>query len=528
MGVFWSRGPLPPDSSLFRGRVVELQSLVQLCREEVKAYHIVYGGRQIGKTSLLIRLASQLPADIKCCRVDFQQLPSATTLQVFKHLAQSLVENVCPQESAADVTDAPRLTDFLRRVISRLEASRLVLILEELGALPQPVREDLANVLRAIFNHRFDHPGRPLAKLMVILSGGIELYDLAVTQVSTLHNICEFIYLGDLDFGEAVGLVADTLVSLEFKRADADVLGQAIYSKVKGHPYFTQRLGSMLEDRREAGQALLLMRLEQSVEQLHVDDVLLRNLREGVNEQQLFPAGRSLLEGRVRFSRMDSEMSRLELLGLAVEANGYWVARNPLLARALREWLGASANLGNSQTPSGDPKVIVYGDANVTFGDRTQIEQTSMPSPEIETRLDEIENTMQSGFSDLKRGQTAIYQRIDGAYREPLARILNEVRLGRIEQGEMTRTLDAIRRALRFIQLAEVDLKAELREAITGVASAVESNLSLQHKLELSLPIIPLFLDYKVELAAGSEVDLNEVKAEIGKRWEELVTQLQQ
>src|SRR6185436_20934230 len=99
MGIFWSRGPLPPDSPLFRGRAVELQSLVQICREEVKAYHIVYGGRETGKTSLLIRLADQLPADLQCCRVDFQELPSATTIQAFKHLAQSLVEDVCPQES---------------------------------------------------------------------------------------------------------------------------------------------------------------------------------------------------------------------------------------------------------------------------------------------------------------------------------------------------------------------------------------------------------------------------------------------
>ncbi len=45
--------------------------------------------------------------------------------------------------------------------------------------------------------------------------------------------------------------------------------------------------------------------------------------------------------------------------------------------------------------------------------------------------------------------------------------------------------------------------------------SASERELRLQHKPELALPIMPPLPGYKVELATGSDVDLNAVKNEL-------------
>jgi hypothetical protein len=55
----------------------------------------------------------------------------------------------------------------------------------------------------------------------------------------------------------------------------------------------------------------------------------------------------------------------------------------------------------------------------------------------------------------------------------------------------------------------------ELRAAITDLTEAVESSMTVDQKLELTLPLVPLLLQYKVELGAGSEVDLHAL-------WEEL------
>lgn len=60
MSAFIARGPLPPDSPLFRGRAAELARLSRLCQGELQAYATIYGGRQTGKTSLALRLLAQL------------------------------------------------------------------------------------------------------------------------------------------------------------------------------------------------------------------------------------------------------------------------------------------------------------------------------------------------------------------------------------------------------------------------------------------------------------------------------------
>jgi hypothetical protein len=69
-------------------------------------------------------------------------------------------------------------------------------------------------------------------------------------------------------------------------------------------------------------------------------------------------------------------------------------------------------------------------------------------------------------------------------------------------------------------------MDAELRAAVTDLTEAVESSLSLERKLELALPLLPL-LTYKIELRVGSEVDLHDLWDELRTRWRRLVEQFQ-
>jgi hypothetical protein len=347
MGVFVYRGPLPPHSRLFRGRADELARLVRLCHGEVEAYAIVYGGRQTGKTSLLLRLESRLPDHIRTCRVDFQGLPGASTPQVFTYLARRVAGDLSHPTTAPDgeaVQDAPSLIAFLRQAFARPEVGQLVLLLEELGALPRTSRQDLAHVLRSIFTNRFDSSGRSLTKLMVVLAGGIELYELAASHVSPLQNVCEPVHLPDLSEEETVGLIGDGLGDLGLAHSEAQALGQAVYVHVGGHPYLTQRLGGALEEDVAVGSGLMPDHVESATRRLLSDDPLLHHLRRALDEHQLLAASRDLLDGHLRFSRLDDEMAKLELLGLASEADGYWRVRNRLLAQALRDWLAVSSN----------------------------------------------------------------------------------------------------------------------------------------------------------------------------------------
>ena len=444
--TFIYQGPLLPNSSLFRGRTVEMRRLLDLCRTPVRAYAIVYGGRQMGKTSLLLRLGAELSSSIRCCRVDFQSIPRATALEAFRYLAQRLERSVQLVDSQVAINDklqkeayfttlhelltasfnneeirtlcfelgvvyddlggegrsdkirelvlymsrlnrldalvevaikqrpsvtwptveagrlttqpmsynnirnAPDLIDFFCQTIRRLGTEHLVLLLEELGALPKNVQDDLANVLRAMFTNRYDPTNVGLDKLMIVIAGSVELYDLAATQVSTLHNICESVYLTDLDEHETISLIIDGFSNLRWPKSTKETIGQIIYFYTGGHPYLVQRLGSLIEEALKDADSLSIEdQVDTLIEKFLHDDSLLRHLRMALTEQGLFEAGQALLEGNLRFSRLDEEMSRLELLSLAKGVNGYWHVRNKVFAKALNNWL---VNGDNNNHPS--------------------------------------------------------------------------------------------------------------------------------------------------------------------------------
>ncbi|MFP4441288.1 MAG: SUMF1/EgtB/PvdO family nonheme iron enzyme [Chloroflexaceae bacterium] len=335
--TFHSRGALSPTSPLFRGRTEELTRLVQLCQGDVTAYVIVYGGRQTGKTSLLLRLERRLQDSVRVCRVDFQSVPGATAAQVYTFLARRVAQTVPLSPDPTPVSDPQTLTQFLTQALDRPEISRLVVLLDELGTLPDRTRDDLANVLRALFHDRLMTPA--LAKLQVVLTGGIELYHLVIAEVSALHNICEEIYLGDLDEADAVDLIADGLAAAGVARQTGMPVGQAVYAWAQGHPYLTQRLGSLLDLAVQRGASLTPAFVDQTVHQMVQSDTLLGHLWRSLREQGLEAATQRLLTAPLRFNRFDDDLARLELLGLAKEVHGLWGVRNPLIATVVRTWL---------------------------------------------------------------------------------------------------------------------------------------------------------------------------------------------
>jgi formylglycine-generating enzyme required for sulfatase activity len=335
---FSYRGALSPTSPLFRGRDAELARLAQLCRDEVNAYVIVYGGRQHGKTSLLLRLEAVLRAERQqVCMVDFQGLPGATTIQALTHLAEHIADSVPLAPDLPSVTTWPTLLRFLVQALNHDEVPRLALLLDELGTLPESTRKDLANVLRALFTERLRSPA--LAKLQVVLVGGIELFNLVTSQVSTLHGVCEEIYLDDLSQADVVGLVADSLAAAGVAREQAAQIGLAIYGYTAGQPYLTQRLGAFVVAHARPGTPVHARLVEEGVEEVLRHDPLLRHLCDGITDHHLESAVLDLAHGSQRFSRLNDPMAQLELLGLAIGRDGHWRVRSRLLEVALREWL---------------------------------------------------------------------------------------------------------------------------------------------------------------------------------------------
>ncbi|MEI8164845.1 MAG: SUMF1/EgtB/PvdO family nonheme iron enzyme [Chloroflexales bacterium] len=335
----FSATALGPESPLFRSRQAELARLVRLCLGEVTAYVVLYGGRQNGKTSLLIRLEAALRPGVAVCRLDFQLIKDASAAHAFAFLADQIARVVPLAPDWREVCDGPTFQTFLSQTLARPEPARLVLLLDELGALPAATREALAHALRSLFHTRLVVPA--LTKLQILFSGGVELYDLVLTEASSLYNICQDVYLTDLAQPEAVALVADGLRGCGLDGATATAFGAAVYRSAQGHPYFTQKLGGLLEGALHDGAGLGPTSLADAVRQIRQGgDPLLRRIRDDLREYALEDAARRLLSDPPPFNRLDDQMARLELVGLAKPAGEHWAPRNPLLDEVFRARLG--------------------------------------------------------------------------------------------------------------------------------------------------------------------------------------------
>lgn len=141
----------------------------------------------------------------------------------------------------------------------------------------------------------------------------------------------------------------------------------------------------------------------------------------------------------------------------------------------------------------------------------------------METYFEESNVILKRSLRDLKRGQRAIYRRLERNHADELNSIMNALQESKLVQSEMTETLQSIERTLLIMRKYNARLDKQVREAVDDLTQAVESNLGVQQKFELALPIVPFFLDYKVELGTGSDVDLNKVWDDLKERWSRLV-----
>jgi hypothetical protein len=93
-------------------------------------------------------------------------------------------------------------------------------------------------------------------------------------------------------------------------------------------------------------------------------------------------------------------------------------------------------------------------------------------------------------------------------------RLWRAVQEGRVEQGEVAATVDALRRWARSVQKRGLPVDEELRTAIVNLAQPTESIEGMYHYLHFALPLLPGLLSIE------AEIDLHELWSDIRKRWD--------
>lgn len=143
----------------------------------------------------------------------------------------------------------------------------------------------------------------------------------------------------------------------------------------------------------------------------------------------------------------------------------------------------------------------IHGDGNVlgdNFGSVTVTKTTAAPlDPEVKRALAEIHRHL----SQPEQRQT-----------QELLDAVRGWREGDVAaQRELREMLDGLRRGFNHLQTRELPaMDQRLRDAIAEVTEIVKADADLNTGLELTIPLIPLLLDYKVNLDLGGGLDLRQ------------------
>ncbi|NAT10665.1 hypothetical protein C4E22_03835 [ANME-1 cluster archaeon AG-394-G06] len=167
--------------------------------------------------------------------------------------------------------------------------------------------------------------------------------------------------------------------------------------------------------------------------------------------------------------------------------------------------------------------------------DELQKQVTGVPSAEMEdtanllrqmdAKLDDVlknQKVMQDDLKDLRKTLlarfdaseqviiSAIVQRLDLNQLEIVQSIVNEIEIHSVPENELQETLNTIQQALLEIRQTEIGLyDSQLMTVAKSLSNVVEDpKLDVNHKLKVSIPIIPLILTYETEVGLKSGLNL--------------------
>jgi hypothetical protein len=353
MGHFRFKGPLPPDSELFVGRHKELKRVLQLCLGPLRSYVTLVGARQTGKTSFLHRLQQELTPPSRSVLINFQVVPDVSPAGMFRFMATELHKQLhMPQLAAAaqEVRSGSGFEAFLRELPDQV--GRVVVLVDETGALPQRTAIYLANVLRAVFSNRLLTSFEALRRFVFLLAGGSELLDLTMSVVSPFSNISTRIYLPDLSLGEVRQLMAYGLAGVDMSVGLVHELAEALYRQTRGHPYLTQRMGAYIAhfaDQKDAVPELAWV--DKARDQLLSEDGNIRHVRSVLQDPTLLGKAVQIMRVPTPFRLFHRLLEKLHLFGIIRNEDGISVPRNPIYGQVIQE-LAEDAGMADAEAVS--------------------------------------------------------------------------------------------------------------------------------------------------------------------------------
>jgi len=348
--LFRTRGPLDPerDAAICADRS-EVDDALHLIRQpNVANYLSILSARQTGKTTLLFQIRSRLQqSSFATAFVDLSVLEGHSEAAVYRFVAGQILGELRREidlepeaiQSLAQVNTAMELRGFFVTLAQRARLPRLVILLDEAGAVPASMTDAFFGMIRNLFSSRGKESERELQKYVFVFAGASDLHRLTTGDNSPL-NICEKLYLSDLPRSGVAHLLRNfERIGIEVEIDTVDYLMR----QTGGHPYLVQRVCSLLEGRGD--RTITPKVVQAAISELLRDDDNLDHLCKQLDRS---PDARDFLRRlvvdgeRLRFSRINSLVARLELIGAIKEVGGACAVRNRIYERALQAYYGVA------------------------------------------------------------------------------------------------------------------------------------------------------------------------------------------
>lgn len=240
--LFYTGGALPADYPHYILR--QADHAAQRAIHQGKLIYTI-APRQMGKTSLLKRLAIQLERQgWYCCSIDLATFRNLERSRWFQQIGDRIMRTCGMHDMRTPLNDQQDFRTFLLDGIGLGRPHgpiKLALFFDEVeGLLGLDFSDDFLMTLRDLYQQRETYPG----ELIIAFAGSIDPQVLIKDPTISPFNIAEEIDLNDFTPHETQQLTTN-LIDLHMPVAD-EVHAQ-IYDWTSGQPYLTQRVCEVIE-----------------------------------------------------------------------------------------------------------------------------------------------------------------------------------------------------------------------------------------------------------------------------------------
>ena len=246
--VFQAGGAISPDSPIYVER--EADQLVRQRIEQMDYVHIIVA-RQMGKTSLLHRVAAQLGGEkYAFAWVELSGMKDLERAEWYSILAKRIGEQLAwlrgrPAAWLSKIASQEDLQDFFFKTMQLAgESRRVVVMLDEIDSTRLlPFSDAFFSKLRTLYNIR---PVQPIFRnLTFVLVGATDPRRLIKDPDISPFNVGKEVGLEEFNLAETRQLT-DNLARVSIEASDK--VHNRIYWWTSGQPYLIQKVCEMLED----------------------------------------------------------------------------------------------------------------------------------------------------------------------------------------------------------------------------------------------------------------------------------------